>query len=166
MADPAPPAAKATKKGVVSILLVVAAFTGGAAAGGGGAVMAVMTLRPALAASKMLAAAPASPAPIDYAELDNAFTSNLADTGRYLQLRIAVSSTGGPAVTAALAQHKLAIVSVVLAVLGEVREADVADRAAKAKLRATIRAAINEVLDRKAHVAGVDEVFFTSLVVQ
>ena len=128
--------------------------------------MAVMKFSPGIAGGKAVAATAAPATPVEYIELDNAFTSNLADTGRYLQLRIAVSTTGGVPVTAALAQHKLAIVSAVLAVLGEVRESDVADRAAKTKLRATIRGAINDVLDRKAHVVGVDEVFFTSLVVQ
>lgn len=154
------------KKGLGGIVMIAAAF-GGAAVGGGGAVVGVATLRPGLFGGKMAAAAPVVVAtPVEYVELDNAFTSNLADTGRYLQLRIAVSNTGGPPVATALTQHKLAIVSAVLAVLGEVGEADVADRAAKTKLRATIRSAINDVLSRKAHVAGVDEVFFTSLVVQ
>jgi flagellar basal body-associated protein FliL len=165
MTDAAPKPAKA-KKGLGGVVMVAAAFVG-AAAGSGGALMAVVTLRPGLLGGKA-AVAPVVVAatPVEYIELENAFTSNLADTGRYLQLRIAVSSTGGPPVTAALTQHKLAIVSAVLAVLGEVGEADVADRVAKAKLRATIRGAINDVLTRKAHVAGIDEVFFTSLVVQ
>ncbi len=162
----APPKTVKAKKSLGGVVMVVAAFAG-AAAGSGGALLAVVTLRPGLLGAKV-AAAPAgvAPNPVDYVELDNAFTSNLADTGRYLQLRIAVSNTGGPPVAAALTKHKLAIVSAILAVLGEAGEADVADRAAKAKLRTSIRAAINDVLNRKAHVAGVDEVFFTSLVVQ
>ena len=136
------------------------------AAAGGGAVTGLMILRPAATGGSNKTIAPVVAGPVDYVELDNAFTSNLADTGRYLQLRIAVSTAGGLPVTAALTQHKLAIVSAVLAVLGEVGEADVADRAAKTKLRASVRAAINDVLQRKAHITGVDEVFFTSLVVQ
>ncbi len=165
MSDAPPKPAKA-KKSLAGVFMIIAAFVG-AAAGAGGAIVAIAKLQPGLLGAKA-ASAPAAAAaqPVDYVELDNAFTSNLADTGRYLQLRIAVSNTGGPPVTAAIAQHKLAIVSAVLAVLGEAREADVADRAAKAKLRGTIRAAINDVLEHKAHVAGIDEVFFTTLVVQ
>ncbi|MGI4880047.1 MAG: flagellar basal body-associated FliL family protein [Janthinobacterium lividum] len=166
MAETIPKPAK-TRKGLGSIVIVAFAFLG-AAVGSGGALVGVATLKPGLLLGRAPAIAPVAQAatPIEYVELDNAFTSNLADTGRYLQLRIAVSNTGGPPVAAALVQHKPAIVSAVLAVLGEVGEADVADRAAKAKLRATIRTAINDVLSHNAHVGGVDEVFFTSLVVQ
>lgn len=169
MSDPAPAKPPGRGKALAKLLLFVPVFAGGAAAGGGGAVMALQQLGGLPGHAAMGAASAkteAAPAKLDYAELDNAFTSNLVDTGRYLQLRIAVSTTGGPTVIAALTQHKLAIVSGVLAVLGEMGESDVADRAAKDKLRGKVRTAINDVLRRKAAVAGVDEVFFTSLVVQ
>ena len=167
----APAGGKRAKLG--RMLMLIAMFGAGIAAGGGGAVIALSQLGSlgmlgGGAPAKHQAEAPvlAAPAKLDYVELDNAFTSNLIDTGRYLQLRIAVSTRGGPAVTAAIAQHKLAIISAVLAVLGEAGEPDVADRAAKNRLRASIRTAINEVLRVKAGTGGVDEVFFTSLVVQ
>ncbi len=170
MAEPEVPAKPARKRGggMAKILLVVAAFAGGAAAGGGGAVMAVLQLGglPGGVKEQPARTADATPGKLDYVELDNAFTSNLIDTGRYLQLRIAVSTTGGPAVTAALIKHKLAIVSSVLSVLGEMGESDIANRAAKDKLRTQVRTAINDVLRRKAGTAGIDEVYFTSLVVQ
>ncbi len=169
MAEPEAIAKPASKGGgMAKILLIVAAFAGGAAAGGGGAVMAMMQLGGLPGAGKPSAATKdeATPGKLDYVELDNAFTSNLIDTGRYLQLRIAVSTTGGPAVTAALVKHKLAIISSVLAVLGEMGESDIANRAAKDKLRTQVRTAINDVLRHKAGTAGVDEVYFTSLVVQ
>ncbi len=170
MAEPGVAAKPArTSGGMAKLMLIAAAFAGGAAAGGGGAVMAVMQLGGLpVAGGKVKAAAndDATPGKLDYVELDNAFTSNLVDTGRYLQLRIAVSTTGGPAVTAALVKHKLAIVSSVLAVLGEMGESDIATRAAKDKLRTQVRTVINDVLRRKAGTAGIDEVYFTSLVVQ
>lgn len=169
MAEPEQMTKPAKKRGgMARIMLIVAAFAGGAAAGGGGAVMAVMQLGglPGAATAKAAAKDDASPGKLDYVELDNAFTSNLIDTGRYLQLRIAVSTTGGPTVTAALVKHKLAIISSVLAVLGDMGETDIANRAAKDKLRTQVRTAINDVLRRKAGTAGVDEVYFTSLVVQ
>lgn len=164
MADaaPAPPAPKVRKPSGAAVLLLAAAI--GGAVGGGAAVVGAGLLGLGGAARHEAAAPLASP--VEYIELDNSFTSNLTDTGRYLQLRLAVSTTGGAPVTAALAQHKLAVVSAVLAVLGELGEADIADRAAKDKLRGTVRTAINTVLRRQANVAGVDEVFFTSLVVQ
>jgi len=171
MTDVAIPAAPGGKRAkLVRTLLLIAMFGAGIAAGGGGAVIALSQLGSlkvgGAASAPPEAEKPAAPAKLDYVELDNAFTSNLVDTGRYLQLRIAVSTRGGPAVTAAIEAHKLAIISAVLAVLGEAGEPDVADRASKDRLRANIRTAINEVLRRKAGTSGVDEVFFTSLVVQ
>lgn len=168
MADPTPampaPATPKVRKPLGPLVLLLAAVVGGAL-GGGGAVVGSSLLGVGGGGHAAEPAA-ASAHPIEYVELDNAFTSNLVDTGRYLQLRIAVSTTGGLPVTAALTQHKLAIVSAVLGVLGEMGEADVANRAAKDRLRGAVRTAINTVLKRKAAVAGIDEVFFTSLVVQ
>jgi len=159
------------KGGLGKALVIAAAFAVGAAAAGGGAAYAVLQLgrAPAAAASSSKpaeAAAAAAAAKLDYVELDNAFTSNLVDTGRYLQLKIAVSTTGGAPVMAALAKHRLAVVSAVLAVLSDLGESDIANRAAKDKLRRAVRNAINEVLRHKANVEGIDEVYITSLVVQ
>lgn len=144
-------------------LLLAGIFAAGAVAGGAGAVLAALELHPG-------AAAPPPPeareAKLDYVEIDNAFTSNLADTGRYLQLHIAVSTRGGPAVVAAINRHKPAVVSAVLGVLGDATETDIAGRAAKDRLRAGIKRAINDTLIAKAGSGGVDEVFITSLVVQ
>ena len=165
---PAPAAKKPGRLAALGkVLLLVAAFGAGAAAGGAGAVIALARFGglPAATAPHDKPAAAAA-AKVDYVEIDNAFTSNLADTGRYLQLRLSVSTAGGPTVVAAVAQHKPAIISAVLSVLGEATEADVADRVAKDRLRSQIRSAINDVLRRKTGTAGIDEVFFTSLVVQ
>ncbi|KPF79494.1 hypothetical protein IP88_01850 [alpha proteobacterium AAP81b] len=145
------------------ITLVLGAVAGGAGTGIG------------LAAAGLIgggggAAAPAAEhhagEPVQYVEIDNAFTSNLTDTGRYLQLRLSVSTTGGEEVAAEIAKHKPALVSAVLAVLGDMAEADVADRAAKDKLRARLKEAINEALKAKGETGTIDEVFLTSLVVQ
>lgn len=173
MAETAAAAPGPRRQGLMRVLMLIAMFAAGIAAGGGGAVIALSQLGGIAALTGGATApkahaepAPAAPAKLDYIELENAFTSNLIDTGRYLQLRIAVSTKGGPTVVAAMTEHKLAIVSAILAVLGEAGEADVADRVAKERLRANVRAAINDVLRRKAGTAGVDEVYFTSLVVQ
>lgn len=162
MTETVPKAAKGKRIG--QLLMFAGIFVAGAAAGGGGAVFAALTLRPHASA----AAPPPAPAAakVDYVEIDNAFTSNLADTGRYLQLHIAVSTRGGPAVIAAIEKHKPALVSAVLGVLGEAGEADIAGRAAKDALRGQIKRAINDTLIAKSGSGGIDEVFITSMVVQ
>ncbi len=153
--------------GLGAMMLVV-----GVAAGLGAAVGLIRfggDLLPALGGDTH--AAPAAPAqggggPIEYAEIDNSFTTNLVDTGRYLQLRLSVGTMAGPAVVAAVETHKPAIISAVLGVIGEASEADVANRAGKDALRARVRDAINSVLRQRGVAGAVDEVFFTSLVVQ
>jgi flagellar FliL protein len=168
VADDAAKPAKSGGKGggFMRILLFGVAFVAGAGAGGFGVVMAVSQLGLGGGGGRHAEASKVEVGPVQYVDIDNAFTSNLVDTGRYLQLRISVSTKGGESVAAAIATHKPALVSTVLAVLGEMSEADVADRPAKDKLRAKLKAAINEVLAARGVPGAVDEVFFTSLVVQ
>ncbi len=164
-----PPAKIKAKRGLGGILMFMLCFVAGTAAGGAGAAIGLMMFAPqrlAAGATPLPEAKPAVKSPVEYVEIDNAFTSNLVDTGRYLQVKIAVSTEGGPAVAAAIVRHKPAIVSAVLAVLGELGESDVASRAAKDRMRARIRAAMNDVLIRKAATAGIAEVFIVSMVVQ
>ena len=167
-ADSAPPDDKPAKArgGFGKSLVIVLAATIGAAAGGFGAVIAAGSL--GLGGGGGHAEAPVAPAamPVEYIEIDQAFTSNRADTGRYLQLRLSLSHEGGPALAEAVTRHKPALVSAVLGVLGEAGEADVATREAKDRLRERLKAVINETLKSNGAVGRIDEVFFTSLVVQ
>jgi flagellar FliL protein len=153
------------KGGLVKMLLIPLVFVAGAAAGGFGGAIGARQFGGG-GGGHAEAPAPAEAAPIEYVEIDNAFTSNLADTGRYLQLRVSVSTSGGAPTVAAIARHKPALISAVLSVLGEMGEADVANRAAKDKLRDRLKAAINATLKDKGITAGIDDVFFTSLVIQ
>jgi flagellar FliL protein len=176
MDTPPPDAAKPAKPkgkagGIIRILLLGFGIVAGAGAGGFGAILAAAKLGigGVGGGGNSHAAAPPAPAahaPVSYIEIDNSFTSNLVDTGRYLQLRISVSTKGGEPVTKAIDLHEPALISTVLAVLGEQTEADVADRAAKDRLRAKLKQAINKMLKENGEARGVDEVFFTSLVVQ
>ncbi|MFZ4109272.1 MAG: flagellar basal body-associated FliL family protein [Polymorphobacter sp.] len=156
--------------GIIRILLLGLGVVVGAGAGGFGAILAAAKLGIGGGSgggnSHVEAPPPAAHGPVSYVEIDNAFTSNLVDTGRYLQLRIAVSTAGGELVTKAIDLHKPALISTVLAVLGEQSETDVADRAAKDRLRAKLKLAINKMLQENGEKQGVEEVFFTSLVVQ
>ncbi len=161
--------AKAKGGGIAKLLFIVLAFVAGAGAGGFGAVIGATKLGIGGVgeghAGGEAAAEPAH-APVEYVDIDNAFTSNLVDTGRYLQLRISASTTGGEPLVAAIKQHKPALISTVLSVLGELSEVDVADRVAKDKLRARLKLAVNDALRAKGVAGGIEEVFFTSLVVQ
>ncbi|WP_448581895.1 flagellar basal body-associated FliL family protein [Thermaurantiacus sp.] len=105
-------------------------------------------------------------APLSYIELDNSFTANLKDSGRYIQVKIALSTHGGEPVAEAVAQHKVAIVAATLAVLADTSQADFEAPGGRERLAARMRMAINDVLMRKSGAAGIDDVFLTSFVVQ
>lgn len=172
MADTdAKPKEKPKKKNILGVLVPVLAFLAGAGAGGAGAAIAVLKFVPGAASGGPAAAAhdPAEPVPagpLEYVEVDNAFTSNLADSGRYLQIKMSLSTFGGADAVEAIEKHKPAIVSVVLAALGEVREPDLESAKAKDELRGRLKGVINSALKSKGELGGVEEVFFTSLVVQ
>ena len=161
------------KKGLPALLVPLLACVLGAGAGGAGAAIALIKFAPALlggsGAAHTPAAAPHDPVPegpLEYVEVDNAFTSNLADSGRYLQVKISLSTFGGPTAVESIEKHKPALVSAVLAALGEVREPDIESAKAKDELRERLKGVINSALKSKGEPGGVEEVFFTSLVVQ
>jgi flagellar FliL protein len=157
------------KKNIMGKLLPLLAFVAGAGAGGAGAGIAVMKFAaPAGDHGKAAhAEAPPPPAgPLEYVEIENAFTSNLADSGRYLQVKLSVSTFGGAEAVAAIGKHKPAIISAVLAALGEARDADIETAKAKEQLAARLKDVINKTLKSKGEPGTVEEVFFTSLVVQ
>ncbi|MEY2884026.1 MAG: hypothetical protein RL490_1750 [Pseudomonadota bacterium] len=166
-ADPAAEAAPKKKRlaGLTRVLFIILAFAAGAVAGGFGAAIGVAKFGGGGHEAPPPAAAPVVAA-TEYVEIDQAFTSNLVDTGRYLQIRLSLSTSNGPTVLPAVAKHKPALVSAVLSVLGEMGEADVADRAAKDKLRARLKDTINQTLKANGTIGTIDDVFFTSLVIQ
>lgn len=166
MADAAP-AAPATpkKKGLIGRLLPpLAILLLGAAAGVAGGVFAPHLLG---------AAGPASPkppvpevAPLEYVEIDNSFTANLKDSGRFIQVRIAVSTQGGKPVVDAVSRHRVALIAAVLGILSDTNEAEIEAPGGRDALARRMRIAINDVLQRKSGIAGVEDVFLTSFVLQ
>lgn len=157
------------KKNIMGKLLPILAFIAGAGAGGAGAGIAVLKFAAPTGDHGTPAAADAPPppaGPLEYVEIENAFTSNLADSGRYLQVKLSVSTFGGAEAVAAIGKHKPAIVAAVLAALGEARDADIETAKAKEELAARLKDVINKALKSKGEPGSVEEVFFTSLVVQ
>ncbi len=156
------------KKNIMGKLLPILAFVLGAGAGGAGAAIGVLQFAGGGDHAKTAEshAAPPPAGPLEYVEIENAFTSNLTDSGRYLQVKLSVSTFGGETAVAAVGKHKPALVSAVLAALGEVREADIENARAKDALRLRLKEVINKALKEKGEPGTVEEVFFTSLVVQ
>jgi flagellar basal body-associated protein FliL len=163
-------AAAKPKRGLGRILLPVLCLLIGAGAGVAGAIFAPRLFPAAAPAAEGGEAAPpkAVPrvAPLEYVEIDNTFTSNLKDTGRFVQLRIAVSTHGGKPVLDAVQRHRLAVISVVLQVLADTTEAELSQPGGRDALTRRMRMAINDLLQRKSGIAGIDDVYLTSFVVQ
>lgn len=160
---------KPKRKALPALLVPLLACVLGAAAGGGGAAIAVLKFAPGLGlggGGHAPAAAAAPAGPLEYVPIENAFTSNLADSGRYLQVKISLSTYGGAGAVAAIGKHQPALVSAVLAALGEVKENDIESARAKDGLRERLKSVINATLKSRGEPGGVEEVFFTSLVVQ
>ena len=157
------PATEAPRPGLLKrlmlpLLLVIA----GAAAGAAGAILAP-TLLPQSGEMK-----PPAPqiAPLQYVEIDNSFTANLKDSGRFVQVKIAISTQGGAPVVEAVKRHHVAIVSSVLGTLAETSEAELTAPGGREALARRMRIVINDVLQRKSGIAGIDDVFITSFVLQ
>jgi flagellar FliL protein len=170
MADAKPDKPAKPKRNLMAMLMPVLAFVAGAGAGGAGAAIAVLQFAGGSgtehAPKGQTHATPPPAGPLEYVEVENAFTSNLADSGRYLQLKLSISTYGGEEAKAAIEKHKPAIVSAVLAALGEVRDADIETAGAKDALRGRLKDVINTALKAKGEPGIAEEVFFTSLVVQ
>jgi flagellar FliL protein len=154
---------EASKKSLLARLVIpLTLLLAGVAVGAAGAML-LPPVFPDLAAEK-----PAQPrvAPLQYVEIDNSFTVNLQDTGRFVQVRIAISTQGGQPVVDAMERHRVAILAAVLDVLADSSEQALAQSGGREALRRRMRTAINDVLRRKAGMAGVDDVFLTSFVMQ
>lgn len=157
LADPAKPRSRLARLIVPLAMLLV-----GAGAGAAGALL----VPPLLADAKVEKPAQPKVSPLQYVEIKNNFTVNLKDTGRFAQVTIAVSTQGGQPIVDAIERHHVAIVAAVLDVLADTPEEMLVDAKGRQRLADAMRGAINDVLRRKAGVAGVDDVFLTSFVMQ
>jgi len=101
-----------------------------------------------------------------YVPMDQPFTSNLKDTDGYLQLGIGVSTFYDQKVTDHLKDNDMAVRSAVLEVLAQQSAEILNTPQGKAQLRSELKAAINNVLQAREGFGGIDDVYFTSFIIQ
>lgn len=149
------------KKGKGKLLLILcgALMLAGGAAGGG--VYFGLIGRHAEAAD-----AKPEPHPIAYVPIDTSFTANVRDSDAIMQLAIGVSTTGGEEAAAAIKTHELPIRSAVLMQLAEAEGDPLLYADGKNQLRRKLTKTINAVLAEKAGDARIDDVYFTSFLIQ
>lgn len=103
---------------------------------------------------------------VTYYPITEAFTTNLADGSGFLQIGISLSTFYDGKVINNIKRQAVPIRSVVLMVLAEQDPALLSTSQGKQRLQRQLTAAINDVLREKEGFGGIDNVYFTSLVIQ
>ena len=103
---------------------------------------------------------------ITYYPITESFTTNLADGSGFLQVGISLSTFYDGKVINNIKRQAVPIRSVVLMVLAEQDPALLSSSQGKQRLQRQLTGAINDVLRDKEGFGGVDNVYFTGLVIQ
>jgi flagellar FliL protein len=101
-----------------------------------------------------------------YYPLKDNFTSNLRDTDTFIQVGLGVSTYYDDRVLKNLETHEMAMRSAVLMTLADQDGLSLATPKGKEELKARLKTAINDVLKTKEGFGGIDDVYFTSFVMQ
>ena len=101
-----------------------------------------------------------------YHEFPGTFTTNLQGSRKMLQIGVGVSTQYDDTVMANVEAHQLALRSVILGVISEFTEEDVKGQAGRDALSAALRVGLNVKLEDLEGFGGVEEVHFTSFVLQ
>ena len=101
-----------------------------------------------------------------YHEFPGTFTTNLSGSRKMLQVGIGVSTQYDDTVMMNVEAHQLALRSVILGVISDFTEDDVKGATGREKLAGALRDTINMKLEALEDFGGVEEVHFTSFVLQ
>ena len=101
-----------------------------------------------------------------YFEFPGTFTTNLRSSRRFLQLGLGVSTQYDDSVMLNIETHQLALRSEILNVMSEFTEEDIQGKAGRESLAKALADGINEKMLKLEGFGGVEEVHFTSFVLQ
>jgi flagellar protein FliL len=101
-----------------------------------------------------------------YMELEKPLVSNLTNTRKVIQLNLAIMTHYDERVFKNAKKHEFALRSVALDVMRQMTEADLAKPEFRKELASKIREEMNGVLQKYEDFGGIEEVYFTSFVVQ
>lgn len=101
-----------------------------------------------------------------YYQMEEPLTTNLNGSRSYLQIGIGMSTQYDAQVMTNVETHKVALRSDILNVMSNYSEADVADAPGREKLAQAIRDTVNTRLEALEGFGGIEDVFFTSFVLQ
>ena len=101
-----------------------------------------------------------------YYEFPGNFTTNLRESKKFLQITVGVSTQCDEEVMVNVESHQLALRGIILGVMSEFSQDDIAGREGKQVLSGSIKDALNEFLEDKEGFGGVEGIHFTSFVLQ
>lgn len=101
-----------------------------------------------------------------YYEFPGNFTTNLKESKKFLQITVGVSTQYDEEVMVNVESHQLALRGIILGVMSEYSEQDIAGREGKQILADAIKDALNIFLEDKEGFGGVEGIHFTSFVLQ
>ena len=101
-----------------------------------------------------------------YYEFPGNFTTNLKESKKFLQISLGVSTQYDEQVMANVDSHQLALRSEILTITSTFSPADIAGREGKQKLADSLKEGINNTLVKVEGFGGVENVHFTSFVLQ
>ncbi|MEP2101888.1 MAG: flagellar basal body-associated FliL family protein [Parasphingorhabdus sp.] len=103
---------------------------------------------------------------VTYHQIEQPFTSNLSHSESFAQMSLAISTYYDERVFENVTEHEIALRSAVLLELGQQDPIELETPVGKVKLKAKLRDVINTTLKEKAGFGGIEDVYFTSLVIQ
>lgn len=103
---------------------------------------------------------------ISYHQIEQPFTSNLSNSESFAQLGLAISTYYDERVFQNVTDHEIAIRSAVLLELGQQDAFELDTSEGKILLKKKLRDVINSTLKEKSGFGGIEDVYFTSMVVQ
>jgi flagellar protein FliL len=106
------------------------------------------------------------PKKIQMVQFQKDFTSNLLEAGRFLQLGISIGLQSGDKEEVDIKEYEAQLRSAVLAVLAEQSGTYLATASGKRHLQSELKLALNKSFEEMTGEALVDNVYFTSFIVQ
>ena len=103
---------------------------------------------------------------VTYFPIEQNFTANLADSDGFVQVGLSLSTYYDGKVISNIKQQSVPIRSAVLLILSQQDGAVLSTHEGKKRLQDQIKKAINRVLREKEGFGGIDNVYFTNLVIQ
>ena len=101
-----------------------------------------------------------------YYEFPGNFTTNLKDSKKFLQISLGVSTQYDERVMVNVESHQLALRSEILGTMSDFTAEAISSREGKAELAESLKNGINKVLEGVEGFGGVENVHFTSFVLQ